>query len=197
MQNTERSLTKENIQKILEDYAVKVEDIGHSVQGQKGHALLASIKRDKVNVGPYPHVTLFEAANRIMTDLVILHGVKWLLENETFPFDVYTVEFGNENKNDFDLIASNDEGKSLIGEAFNVAQSFFQGKKSAMLKKLRKDAAVADYKIVMINHDAISPSYSPQIEEGVYYIIVNVSESSAKVLPNKSNHSDAASCAGV
>ena len=197
MQNFESALTKENIQKILEDYAAKVEEIGHSVQGQKGHALLASIKRDKVNVGPYPHVTLFEAANRIMTDLVILHGVKWLLENEIFPFDTYTVEYGNENKNDFDLCASNDAEKHLIGEAFNVAQSFFQGKKSAMLKKLRKEDGVADYKIVMFNHDAISPSYSPQIEEGFYYVIVNVSESSARVLFKKSKHSDAESCAGA
>jgi|TARA_R100000049_G_C1951524_1_gene99723 hypothetical protein len=196
MQNTERNLTKENIDKILEDYAATVEEIGHSVQGQKGHALLASIKRDKIDVGPYPHVTLFEAANRIMTDLVILHGVKWLLGNEIFPFDSYTVEFGNENKNDFDLYASNNEGNKLIGEAFNVAQSFFQGKKSAMLKKLRKDDALADYKVVMVNHDAVSPSYSPKGND-IYYVIVNVSDSCAKVLPNKSKHSDAASSAGV
>ncbi len=182
MLDTERNLTKENIDKILEDYATTVEEIGHSVQGQKGHALLASIKRDKIDVGPYPHVTLFEAANRIMTDLVILHGVKWLLENEIFPFDSYTVEFGNENKNDFDLYASNSEGKKLIGEAFNVAQSFFQGKKSAMLKKLRKDDALADYKVVMVNHDAVSPNYSPK-GNNIYYVIVNVSDSCAKVLP--------------
>lgn len=191
MQHTERTLNKENIQAILEAYVAKVEEIGGSVQGQKGHALLASIKRDEINAGPYPHVTLFEAANRIMTDLVILHGVKWLIENKSFPFSEYTVEFGNENKNEFDICASNDDGENLIGEAFNVAPSFFQGKKSAMLKKMRKEKAVANYKIVMVNHDAIAENYSPKIEKGFFYVIVNVSESSAKVLPNKSSKRDA------
>ncbi len=128
MQNPERTLTSDNIQKILDDYAEKIEEVGHSVQGHTGQSLLASIKRDKVNSGPYPNVTLFEAANRIMTDLVILHGVKWLLENEVFPFDAYTVEFGNENRNEFDLSAHNGTGGKLVGEAFNVAPSFFHGK---------------------------------------------------------------------
>ena len=63
-------------------------------------------------------MTLFEAANRVMTDLVILHGVKSLLEYEIFPFHTYTVEFGNEDRNDFDLSASNKTGEKLIGEAF-------------------------------------------------------------------------------
>jgi hypothetical protein len=78
-----------------------------------------------------------------LSDLVILYGVKWLLDNNTFPFESYTVEYGNENKNGFDICATGN-GKTLIGEAFNVAQSFFQTKKSTMLKKLAK--STADYK---------------------------------------------------
>lgn len=37
-------------------------------------------------------------------DLVILHGVAGLLEG-VFPFTEYTVEFGNEDRNGFDIRA--------------------------------------------------------------------------------------------
>jgi hypothetical protein len=137
MKNSERTLTKDNIGDLLQKYANSVEEVGASIHGHTGRKLLESLKRGKVNAGPYPDVTLFEAANRIMTDLVIYTGVKWLLENETFPFTEYTVELGNEDKNGFDIKAASDS-KVLIGEAFNVAPSFFQGKKAVMLKKLRK-----------------------------------------------------------
>jgi hypothetical protein len=60
-----------------------VETIRASVAGMSGLRLLKALKRDQVKVGPYPHVTLFEAANRIMTDMVILYGVKWILGTPT------------------------------------------------------------------------------------------------------------------
>jgi hypothetical protein len=184
MTSSERKLTKSNVGELLKNYANSVETIGASIQGQTGRTLLESLKRGKVGVGPYPDVTLFEAANRIMTDLVIYTGVKWLLDNETFPFTEYTVELGNEDNNGFDIRAEA-TSKTLIGEAFNVAPSFFQGKKGAMLKKLKKNGK-ADYKIIMVNHDAVLESYAPAKEEaGVYYVIVNVGAASAKVVPNK------------
>ena len=187
MKNTGRKLTKSNVGGLLQSYADSVEKIGTSIQGQAGRTLLESLKRGKVGSGPYPDVTLFEAANRIMTDLVIYTGVKWLLENETFPFTEYTVELGNEDNNGFDIKAEANN-KSLIGEAFNVAPSFFQGKKSAMLKKLKKDGK-ADYKIILVNHDAVPETYAPvKNEVGVYYVIVNVGTSSAKVVPNNALH---------
>ncbi len=52
-----------------------------------------------------------------------------------------------------------------------------------MLKKMRKDNAIADYKIIMVNHDAVPKGYSPRVEDGVYFVIVNVGESTAEVLP--------------
>lgn len=181
MKNSERTLTKENVGNLLQKYADSVEKIGESIHGQTGRALLESLKRGKVNAGPYPEVTLFEAANRIMTDLVIYTGIKWLLENNVFPFTSYTVELGNEDKNGFDIKAESDS-HILIGEAFNVAPSFFQGKKSAMLKKLNKDGVTADFRVIMVNHDAVSEAYKPVKERGVYYVIVNVGASSAVVV---------------
>jgi hypothetical protein len=182
MQQLERKLDLTNVQKLIQKYAVSVDDIGISIDGMKGLRLLEALKREKVQVGPY-NVTLFEAANRIMTDLVILHGVKCLLETKVFPFDAYTVEFGNENANGFDIQASKN-GKLLVGEAFNVAPSFFKTKKASMLKKLRNKRPDADYRIIMVNHDAVAKQYSPQFERGEYYIFVNISTGSAEVVPN-------------
>ena len=89
---------------------------------------MTSLKREKLDHGPYRDVTLFEAANRIMSDLVILKGIRWLLDEKVFPFDAYTVEFGNENRNGFDIRAEQG-GKTLVGEAFNVAPSFYPVKR--------------------------------------------------------------------
>ena len=74
------ALTVSNVTAEIQRRALLIEEIGPSIKGLRGIALLESLKRDRVGVGPYPNVTLFEAANRIMSDLVILHGVKWLLE---------------------------------------------------------------------------------------------------------------------
>jgi len=177
----ERTLTLHNVQALVKRYTKSIENIGVTIEGMKGLTLIQALKREKVGSGPYPKVTIFEAANRIMTDLVILHGVRWLLKNRTFPFDAYEVEFGNEDKNDFDLRASGN-GRLLVGEAFNVAPSFYQGKKLPMLKKLRKETA--DYRVVMVNHDAVTQGYSPLLEDGLYYVFVNVAASTAKVVPN-------------
>lgn len=184
MRQLERKLDLTNVLNLIHQYAVSIEDIGISIGGMKGLRLLEALKREKVQVGPYPNVTLFEAANRIMTDLVILHGVKWLLETKVFPFDAYTVEFGNEDTNGFDIQASKN-GRLLVGEAFNVAPSFFSIKKASMLKKIRNKQPDADYRIIMVNHDAVTKQYSPHFEQGEYYVFVNVSTGSAEVVPDK------------
>jgi hypothetical protein len=136
-----------------------------------------------VEIGPYPHVTLFEAANRIMTDLVILKGVRWLLDKRSFPFDEYLVEYGNEDSNEHDITAVQ-SGKRLIGEAFNVAPSFFQGKKTAMLKKLRNAGESIDFKIIMVNADAVNEDYLPKVKDREYYLFVDVESYEARLLPN-------------
>ena len=130
-----RRLTVGNVGTALAEYSEEIASVGGKIQGKLGLKLLHEVKREPIGTGPYPDVTLFEAANRIMTDLVILNGVKWLLEKSGFPFSEYRVEYGNEDSSAHDLMAEN-EDERLVGEAFNVAPSFFHGKKTAMLKKL-------------------------------------------------------------
>ena len=187
MQQQERTLTASNLDSIIADFYASLESIGSSIQGKTGVPLFMALKREKLNGGPYPGVSLFEAANRIMSDIVILKGVAWLLRNKVFPFSAYTVEFGNEDENGFDIRASSNAA-SLVGEAFNVAPSFFQTKKSSALKKLRQDGHDATYRILMFNDDAVSASYSPKSEFGLYHILVGGESGLVQVKPNKPEH---------
>jgi hypothetical protein len=190
MHQSSDTLSHHNIDQTLAEYVGSVEQLGESVAALRGIRLLEALKRDIVGIGPYPAVTLFEAANRIMTDLVILYGVRWLLKHAVFPFDTYTVEYGNDDKKGFDMRASAN-GATLIGEIFNVAPSFFQGKKSAMLKKLRDPAAKADFKIVMFNSDAVLPQYDPAPQSNEFFVIVKVGTEEARVVPNRALNTEA------
>src|SRR5260370_7551770 len=161
IQKPDCNLSAKNIDSQIEKYIRLIEDMGSSIRDMRGLRLFEALKRDKVNTGPYPHVSLFEAANRIMTDLVILYGVRWLLTNRAFPFTSYMVEFGHDNKNGFD-VRSEENGRTLVGEAFNVAPSFFQGKKSSMLKKLRENRGGAEFTILIFIHPAIAKTSKPK-----------------------------------
>jgi hypothetical protein len=176
-----RTLSLTNVGAVIEDYTASIEKLGDTIANLDGIRLFEALKRNRVGAGPYPEVTLFEAANRIMTDLVILHGVKWLLDHEIFPFASYTVEYGNENKNGFDIRATVGR-KTLIGEAFNVAPSFFQIKKYTMLKKLR--VATADFKIIVVNHDAVQSTYGPKLQNMEFLVVVNIGTGAARVVPD-------------
>jgi hypothetical protein len=183
MQQTVRILNAGNIGSITKQFHAGIAAIGQSVQGKTGVALFHALKREKLIGGPYPGVSLFEAANRIMSDLVILGGVAALLEKRVFPFTSYTVEFGNEDRNGFDIRATAG-GETLVGEAFNVAPSFYQGKKNSALKKLRKGGSDASYRILMFNDDAVSPGYAPKAEAGFYHLLVGVDAGTAQLRPH-------------
>jgi hypothetical protein len=146
------------------------------------------LKRQHLGIGPYPKVSLFEAANRIMTDLVLLYGVRWLLRERVFGFSEYRVEFGHGNQAPFDLIAE-ENGQRLIGEAFNVARSFFQGKKTSMLKKLRTQGIGATYTVILCNADAVHDEYVPAKEASEYHISVDVGSGDARMAPHLDAHS--------
>ncbi|MED5618899.1 hypothetical protein [Ideonella sp. BN130291] len=185
MKQIERVLTQANVDEIANEFIESLAAIGESIHGMRGVALFTALKRDKLVGGPYPGVSLFEAANRIMSDLVILRGVAGLLKEEHFPFSSYTVEFGNENKNGFDIRATS-RNTTLVGEAFNVAPSFFQVKKRSALRKLRAHGPESTYKVLMFNDDAASTTYLPKSEAGLHHILVGVHSGAVQVRPNPS-----------
>lgn len=172
----QRELNILNIDKAIADYLELLKQVPVLVEADNVLSFLTKIKREKVNSGPYPHVTLFEAANRIMTDLTILYGIEELLKGTQFQelkFNSYKVEFGNENYNCFDIEA-NEDGKELVGEAFNVAPSFFQGKKASALKKLRKSGDKNKIILLLYNADAVGLKYKATKEENVFHLPIKI-----------------------
>jgi len=180
LHNFERTISRDNASHLIATYLASVEEIENSLGDHKILDLFKVLKRKAVGAGPYPHVTMFEAANRILTDLVILYGVKWLLDNDVFPFERYEVEYGNENNNGSDICAAGN-GKTLAGEAFNAAPSFFQAKKCSMIKKVAESSA--DFKIIMFNHDAVKSSYAPKPTKNEYFVFVQVGTGDSHTVP--------------
>jgi hypothetical protein len=167
-------LTKKNIVGEIAKYLFDISQVGVSLRGRTGLPLLEALKREHLDSGRYPGVTLFEAANRIMTDLVILRGVAGMMNSTLFSFfDEYTVEYGSENNNGFDLRANHGECQ-LIGEAFNVAPTFFPVKRNSAMKKLRDTSQASTHRILMYNSDAISKSYKPRHIKGWYHVVVDI-----------------------
>jgi hypothetical protein len=177
----ETRLTRANIDGTIDAYLGSLVKIGSTIAGSRGIPLLHELKRGISGSGPYADVSLFEAANRIMTDLVILNGVKWLLRNPAFPYPFYDVEYGHDNKQRFDIEAET-HGQRLVGEAFNVASSFFQTKKAKMLRKLNKEVSAA-HRLVMVNHDAVGHAYRGIVNPQIRFLFVDTRDGTCRLYP--------------
>lgn len=166
-------LTKKNIDSVISKYKEKLKKIPLTIEAKNFLGLMNKLKRDKIGKGPYPDVTNFEAANRIMTDLVLLNGVKQLLDGEIkeIKFDEYIVEYGIGNNNPHDIIASKN-GKKLKGEVFNVA--VVKNKKEKTLKKLRANKNDGDILLIIFNEDAVSKNYKPKLRKDEYFLKVDI-----------------------
>lgn len=114
------------------------------------------VKRVKWQIGPYKNLTVFEIANRIYSDLVVLEGAQKVFENpKAFQLeDVLDINLLLSNISGYDLTIRTSAGK-VHGEAFNVAPSFFKGKIRTCIKKLEKDDEV-NRALLFFNSDAIS-----------------------------------------
>ncbi|WP_217426355.1 hypothetical protein [Pandoraea anhela] len=176
-------MTADNVNQITESFLETLASLGDSIHGLRGIPLLTALKREKLAHGPYPGVSLFEAANRIMSDLVILRGIAGLIRAGTFGIDSYLVEFGNEDHNGFDIRGKDHQGRTLVGEAFNVAPSFFGPKKQKAVSKLRSNGSAATYRLLLVNDDAVDTSYAPRAEPGFQYVFVNIESGAIRIVP--------------
>jgi hypothetical protein len=174
--NARLVLNRFNVEQAWRAYLNEVNSLSATLPLGNVIASLYALKRTPLERGPYPGVSFFEASNRILSDVTILLGVRRLLANPVIgrvelPFDEYTVALGVESG--YDLTAD-DGACRLVGEAFNVAPSFFQTKKSAMLKKLRMEDAA--YRLVVFNADAVPRPeyYIAKSEPAMLYLPVDV-----------------------
>jgi len=172
-----RKLNHNNIEESILEYKRRLNEIPLNIKASSLLELMNILKRNKIGKGPYPNVTIFEAANRIMTDLVVLGGVRLLLNRiiHDINFDEYTVEYGNEDNNAHDITAFCN-GITLKCEVFNVAELFFQTKKAKSLSKLRKNKNDKDLLLIMYNKDAVSTNYQPKQVSSEYYLAVDIEE---------------------
>ena len=169
-------LNRSNIEGEIRKYLGKIDAIEFPERRGTNIEYMLSLKRGKIYNGPYPDVSIFEASNRIFSDIVILFGIREVLLNPhvekiPLPFKNYQARLGNENG--YDIEAEHEEQK-LIGEAFNVARSFFPDKKRKMKAKLMNENN-CDYKILIFNADAVlNPDYYRQIsKKSMMYLPVN------------------------
>jgi hypothetical protein len=169
-----RKLNNTNIKNAIDAYLSILSTGPVQVVAETPYAFLKTLKRKQLESGPYPGVSLFEAANRIMSDLVILFGVKLLL-HKTFDgisFSEFTVQLGNENDGLHDLVARLGN-HTLHGEAFNVAESFFYLKKRSSLEKLSKTNLPENHiQVLLYNVEATITKI--EREDNLFYLPVHI-----------------------
>ncbi len=149
-----RRLDKANVHQAIQTYTRYVDDLKLGpVAALRGRDLLRELKRGKTGLPPYGGVSWFEAANRIMTDLVTLYGVRWLLTRKDLPFNSYDVQYGNEGNRSFDIEANSGKTR-LAGEVFNVANSFLATKMRRTCQKLIGRGSACRYRPVLLNAES-------------------------------------------
>lgn len=116
--------------------------------------LIDQVKRNPTNIGPYEDISVFEALNRIGSDLVLLRGAEKLFNeglDKKIPTEIL-LRMGNTKGFDFEVYF----GKTIIyGEAFNAAESFCKDKMRQAIHKLieKNPDPNATEGIVFVNDD--------------------------------------------
>jgi len=160
-------LNRANVETKLREYLESVDSVELVAPHKDVLTFMHYVKRQPLGSGPYPEVSFFEASNRVFSDIIILFGVRRLLANPLvgdvrLPFDEYEVALGVQAGHDLKATAGSCR---LVGEAFNVAQSYFQEKKRRTIKKLRREQE-ADYRLIIFNADAVKkPTYYVEISQ--------------------------------
>lgn len=114
--------------------------------------LKRKVNSDAIKIGPYQNISVFEAANRIASDLVIINGMLQLIEEKGYHNRIFDLNLGTmhtKDKGDFTIYLDNNI--QLNGEAFNVAPSFLKAKLRTTLKKWETKEKLD---IILINEEA-------------------------------------------
>jgi hypothetical protein len=176
------TLNTNNIDTEIMHYLSDARAIKLPMQGEDIIEFIRIAKREPLQSGPYPSVSMFEAFNRILSDLVVLLGVRILLRKEILqigrlPYTEYNVALGIEDGNDINAFHKGPPSSKLCGEAFNVSRGYFQTKKSHARKKLMRNGD-AYHRVILFNSDAVSdPSqYRKVADRALFYIPIDVAK---------------------
>lgn len=121
-----------------------------------------------VKIGAYGNITVFEAGNRIASDLIIINGLLQLVDkNEEFKKALFTLRLGTTHlagKGDFTIHFN---GLELEGEAFNVAPSFLKPKMRITINKWKDNHQL---KYILVNEEAFEFIGASKIDERVFKV---------------------------
>lgn len=133
-------------------YLKTLEENNYSIKKASNiYELINNIKRTPEKVGPYCNISVFEALNRIGSDLVLLSGTAKLFQEEVEgikPIKIH-LKMGTTHGFDFEVFLNDD--KVIYGEAFNAAESFCKHKMRQAIHKLIDTNATEA--IVFVNKD--------------------------------------------
>jgi hypothetical protein len=149
-----KPLTKPEIEKVYRSYKkYLVTRPFPSIEEHSYQAYLNFLKREHSPIGPYTDITVFEAANRIATDLALFEGVlKMFMTGKIEPDATIQLRLGTmqaDGKGDFSVFQS---GGEIQGEVFDVAPSFFKAKLGKTLRKWKDNSSL---RYVVFNKDAV------------------------------------------
>jgi hypothetical protein len=167
---TTQTLRKDTIDRKIRDYVARVATNKlPTLDPRRCLAFFHDLKRRPISGGPSRGLTVVEAANRTLSDLVVLGAARRLLCAPPSclerPVDEVVVSLGNSDG--FDLSARvPGGGGTLLGECFNVARSYFPMKKAQSRAKLK--ATNASLLILAFNSDAIDKVPVPRDRRWVY-----------------------------
>jgi hypothetical protein len=113
--------------------------------------LIENVKRSPVEIGPYQKISVFEALNRIGSDLVLLDGTEKIFKEgveKNMPTEVL-LRMSTIKGYDFEVYFENQP--TIYGEAFNASPSFCNTKMRQAIDKFIKDGKEAG--IVFVNEE--------------------------------------------
>lgn len=122
-------------------------------------------------IGPYKNITIFEAANRIASDLVIINGIIQLVAK--YPELLvarFTLRLGilhEKGRGDFTIHLDNHD---FEGEAFNVAPSFLKVKLRSTISKWKKSENRDQLMYILVNDEALNFIGKAKIDDRVFRV---------------------------
>lgn len=118
--------------------------------------------------GPYKNISIYEAANRIASDLVIINGLVELVEIKSeYKKATFTLRLGiTDHKGHGDFTISL-HGEDYEGEAFNVAPSFLKAKLRNTLKKWKDNPKLTH---ILINEDSLKNNTFKERDARVFMV---------------------------
>ena len=152
------TLTRGNIANEIEAYLARLRLLKVPTMPADPVSLFIELKRGRVEGGPYNGVSLFETANRVMSDFVVLFAAARLLERPLpgLPLEqLGGIEMKLGTQDGFDLRSRLSGGGMVLGECFNVARSFFGQKRLRSVRGLEEEPGVA-HRILAFNVDAVA-----------------------------------------